>query len=149
MKDNYCGEMTLRYLKTNYSQAPKIHRSTDIINYLKSILDPDELNTYEVSYMLCLARDNSLLGFSKLSQGGRSSTIIDPIILFTTALLKGASSLILCHNHPSGQLQPSQADKDITYKIKEGGKILDIQLIDHLIINSEFNYYSFADEGAL
>lgn len=148
-EENYCGEMVLRYIKTNTSPAPQIKTSFRLVEYLKQTLDSDEINTYESAYLICLAKDLSLLGFSKIAQGGRNMTIMDPIIIFTTALLRGSSSIILVHNHPSGSLVPSQADKDTTEKIKQGGKILDIHLSDHIIINSQFAYFSFMDNGIL
>lgn len=149
MEDNYCGEMVLRYIKKDYSKPIKINSSNIIVEYLSLMLDADEINTYEFAYLICLGRDNSLLGFSRISQGGRNITVIDPITVFTTALLKGSSAIILVHNHPSGNLVPSQMDKDITYKIKEGGKLLGVALNDHIIIDSQFNHYSFANEGIL
>jgi len=149
MVDNYCGEMVLRYIKTNPGPAPMMNTSYKLVEYLKHTLDQDEINTYEFAYLICIARDMSLLGFSRISQGGRGSTIMDPLIIFTTALLRGSSNIILVHNHPSGMLVPSDSDKDITAKVKEGGKILGIHLSDHIIINAEFNYYSFADNGIL
>ena len=99
MVDNYCGEMVLRYIKTNPGPAPMMNTSYKLVEYLKHTLDQDEI--------------------------------------------------ILVHNHPSGMLVPSDSDKDITAKVKEGGKILGIPLSDHIIINAEFNYYSFADNGIL
>jgi len=149
MVDKYCGEMVLRYIKTNPGPAPKMNTSYKLVEYLKHTLDSDEINTYEFAYLICIARDMSLLGFSRISQGGRGSTIMDPLIIFTTALLRGSSNIVLVHNHPSGMLVPSDSDKDITAKVKEGSKILGIYLSDHIIINAEFNYYSFADNGIL
>ena len=83
-----------------------------------------------------------------ISQGGLSGTIIDVRIILKMALEKLACSIILCHNHPSGNLIPSQADKDITNKIKEAGKFMDIPVLDHLIIGNDA-YFSFADEGLI
>ena len=77
-----------------------------------------------------------------------TGTVADPKLIFVAALKSGATGVLLAHNHPSGNLTPSQADIDLTRKIKEGGKLLEIQLLDHLIITSE-GYYSFADEGLL
>jgi len=83
-----------------------------------------------------------------VSQGGISGTIIDVRIIMKMALDKLASSIILCHNHPSGNLIPSEADKEITKKIKEAGKFMDIPVLDHLIIGNDA-YFSFADEGLI
>jgi DNA repair protein RadC len=83
-----------------------------------------------------------------ISSGGISGTVLDTRVIFQGALLANASSLIIFHNHPSSNLKPSKADKDITNKIKKAGELLDIILLDHLII-TEHSYYSFADEGIL
>ena len=77
-----------------------------------------------------------------------TGTVCDPKIVFTVALNCGATSLILSHNHPSGNLYPSNADKEVTKKIKEGGLLLDIRLLDHIIISDE-NYFSFADDNII
>ncbi len=84
----------------------------------------------------------------EVSTGGISGTVADPKLIFVAALKAGASGMIVSHNHPSGNLTPSQADMELTRKLKEGGKLLEIQLLDHIIMTSE-SYYSFADEGLL
>jgi DNA repair protein RadC len=96
--------------------------------------------------LILLNRNNATLGWYKVSQGGISGTICDPKIIFTVALQTGASSIILAHNHPSGNLTPSQSDINLTKKIKEAGKILDISVLDHLIVSSN-GYKSLADDG--
>ncbi len=83
-----------------------------------------------------------------VSKGGISGTVTDVRIILQAALKSNASGLIICHNHPSGNLNPSESDTKITQKIKEAGNVMDIQLLDHLIINDE-DYYSFADNGLL
>jgi DNA repair protein RadC len=95
-----------------------------------------------------LNRASKPLGWVKISQGGITGTVADPRLIFQAALLTNSSALILSHNHPSGNLNPSQADIELTRKIKEGGKILEISLLDHLIISGD-GYYSFADEGMI
>lgn len=107
-----------------------------------------EINFCESSYVLFLDTRNRPLGIKQISKGGKKGTIVDPKIVFSIALKVGASGIILCHNHPSGELIPSQQDKSLTQKIKKGGDVLDIQVFDHLII-SENDYYSFADFGEL
>ena len=87
-----------------------------------------------------------ILGLSWVSLGGISGTVVDPKIIFQTALKSSSSGIILLHNHPSSNPNPSDADLKITTKIKEGGKLLDIDVPDHLIITSE-SYLSMADEG--
>jgi DNA repair protein RadC len=84
----------------------------------------------------------------QVSLGGVSGTVVDAKIIFKKALEIPASAIILCHNHPSGNLRPSGADIEITKKVKEGGALIDINVLDHLIV-SERGYFSFADEGML
>lgn len=98
--------------------------------------------------IMLLNRANRVLGLSKISTGGLAGTIADPKVIFQTALKANASAIILCHNHPSGNLNPSKADLCLTEKLKNAGKFLDIQIYDHIILTSE-SYYSFADEGLL
>ena len=102
----------------------------------------------EYFYVLYLNRNNQVLGCHQISKGGFTGTVIDVRVIFQIALKACSTSLICLHNHPSSNLSPSDADQQITQKIKEAGKLLDIQLLDHLIITSE-KYYSFADEGML
>ncbi len=101
---------------------------------------------HEEFWVLYLNRANVVIGKENVSKGGVSGTIVDPKVIFKAAVQFPASAIILAHNHPSGQLKPSQADHQITKKLKEAGKALDIPVLDHLIIG-DGNYYSFADEG--
>ena len=102
----------------------------------------------EYFYVLYLNRNNQLLGCHQISKGGFTGTVIDVRIIYQIALKACATSILAIHNHPSGNLSPSDADQQITQKIKEAGRLLDIQLLDHLIITSE-KFFSFADEGML
>jgi len=101
---------------------------------------------HEEFWVLFLNNSNKVISKSQLSKGGITGTIVDVRLVFKLALENGATSLILCHNHPSGNLDPSEADKQITTKLKTGGESLDVKVLDHLII-TETNYYSFVDEG--
>ena len=97
-----------------------------------------------------LNRSNRVLGVFPASAGGITSTVVDVRILLSIALTTLSTSVILAHNHPSGSLKPSQNDIDITFKIKEAAKFLDIAVLDHIILNGiENQYYSFADEGMI
>ncbi|MEO0899331.1 MAG: DNA repair protein RadC [Bacteroidota bacterium] len=102
----------------------------------------------EVFYILLLNRNNEIQAEKKLFQGGISSTIIDPRIVFREALQQLSSSIIIAHNHPSGSLTPSEADRRITEKLMKGAEILDLKILDHIIV-SQRGYFSFADEGLL
>jgi len=126
----------------------RIQNSRDAYDILKQIWNNETLELREEFKIILLNRANRVLGYYNLSTGGVSGTVADPKLIFQCALKANASSLVLAHNHPSGNLQPSQADIALTRKIKEGGKFLEIQLIDHLIYTTE-GYYSFADEGEL
>lgn len=103
---------------------------------------------HEEFWILFLNRSNKVIDRMKLSQGGISGTVTDVRLVMKKAIEYLASGIIVCHNHPSGNLNPSESDSKITTKIKEAGNLMDIQLLDHLII-SDKDYYSFADNGLL
>ena len=103
---------------------------------------------HEEFWVLFLNNSNKVILKSQLSKGGISGTIVDVRLVFKIALESGATGLILCHNHPSGTLMPSDADKHVTKKLKMAGDSLDVKVLDHLII-TETKYYSFVDEGIL
>jgi DNA repair protein RadC len=123
----------------------KITCSKDAYNAIK----PELLDLpHEAFYILILNRANQVIRKHLISSGGVSGTVADPKIIFKAALEHLASALILIHNHPSGNLKPSQADIMLTKKLKEAGSLLEIPVLDHIIFTDE-NYYSFADEGIL
>jgi len=103
---------------------------------------------YEEFWILLLNRGNKVLGKACVGEGGMSGTVVDPKKIFKIAIENNAAGIILCHNHPSGSLKPSDSDIKLTRKIKEAGLNLDISVLDHIIIGEE-KYYSFADEGML
>ncbi len=133
--------------KVNPSDRPKITRSQDGYNLLKSVWS-DKIEYVEEFCVVLLNRANKVLGISRISEGGLSSCIVDPRRVFQCALKANASSIILAHNHPSGQTRPSEADIQITKKIKTAGDYLEITVVDHIIV-TPYSYYSFADEGIL
>lgn len=127
------------------NEKPKIASSRDAYDLVKAdLLDI----AHEEFWIVLLNRANRVIKKSQISQGGVSGTVADPKIIFKVALEELASGIILAHNHPSGNLTASQADLDLTRKLKEGGKLLDIQVLDHLIVAGQ-RYFSFADEGVL
>lgn len=130
------------------SLRPKISHSNDACQILKQSWNESKLELVEQFKVMLLNRANKVLGILEVSTGGITGTVADPRLIFVAALKAGATGIILAHNHPSGNLNPSQQDIDLTRKIKEGGKLLEIQLLDHLIITSE-SYYSFSDEGLI
>lgn len=119
--------------------------SQQAFEYLQSIIGD---LTHEESHFITLNQASKIIAHHKTSQGGMAGTVMDPRIILKQALMDGASKIILAHNHPSGNLHPSEADKTITKKIKESAKLMDITLLDHLIITQK-SYFSFADEGLL
>ena len=140
-------EITLKY-KSSGVKKTKITNSQDIYELFKQMYDSDTLEYFESSIVIYLNRANNSIGWQKISQGGLSGTVIDIRIVLGTALKCGASSIIISHNHPSGNLFPSDADDKLTKQIFEASKIMEIQLLDHLIITSE-GYYSYADQGKI
>lgn len=103
---------------------------------------------YESFCVLLLNRGNRVIKVARISEGGITGTVVDQRKVFKLAIAHNATGIILGHNHPSGQLTPSSADNDLTNKMREAGKILDIPVLDHIIVGNG-NYYSYADEGKL
>lgn len=126
----------------------KVTRSTDAIEPLKVIIG-DSILIRESFVAILFNRQNISIGWYMVSQGGMTGTVVDPKLIFSHALKALACTILICHNHPSGNRQPSQADIDLTTKIKEGCKLLDITLLDHIILTEDEGYFSFADEGLL
>jgi DNA repair protein RadC len=122
-----------------------VRTSRDIAQYLQASLKD---YPYEVFAVIFLNRANKINHFEIISKGGITGTVADPRIILKKALEEDATSLVLCHNHPSGNLRPSRADEEITKKIKEAAGYFDITIIDHIIV-SEDGFYSFADDGIL
>lgn len=142
-------EIEIKYKKGQVLKQ-KITTSRDSFRVLKQLFDADTLEYCESFLIIYLNQANNTIGWERHSFGGLTSVIVDPRKIFATALKCGAVQLILSHNHPSGNLVPSPQDIAITQKMIEGGKLLDIRILDHLIISdSEISYYSFADEGKL
>ena len=126
-------------------QRTKVTSSKEIEIYLRSILK-DHSN--EVFAVLFLNQANKVKNFKIMSRGGITGTVADPRIILKQALDEGATSIVLSHNHPSGNLKPSAADQELTYKIKQAASYFDIKILDHIIVSDE-GHYSFADEGML
>jgi len=122
-----------------------VRSSSDLAQFLKATLKDYPFEVFGVVY---LNKANKINHFEIVSKGGMTSTVVDPRIIFKKAFEVEATSIVLCHNHPSGNLKPSRQDEDLTHKIKEAARYLDIQVIDHLIVSEE-GYFSFADEGIL
>ena len=130
------------------SDYPKINNSKDAELILRQHWS-DDMELLEEFNALFLNRSNGVKGFFHLSRGGVSNTYVDLKILFAAALKGMAPAVILAHNHPSGNFKPSQTDIELTKKVQAAGKLLEIQILDHLILIPNSGYYSFADEGSL
>jgi DNA repair protein RadC len=146
---NNIAEVQLIY-KTNIkpSDRPKITSSKDSYELIKQIWNSDTIELREEMKVLLLNRWHRVLGVYTISTGGVSGTVADPKLIFTAALKSNSSAIILCHNHPSGNTQPSESDIKLTRKCKEIGNLLEVKLLDHIIITADA-YYSFSDEGML
>jgi DNA repair protein RadC len=130
------------------SERPYITSSKTVYQLALQSWNPDTIEFFEQFKIMLLNQSNRVLGIYEVSSGGIAGTSVDLRLIFVAALKANAVSFIMIHNHPSGQVKPSEADKQITSKVKDAGRIMDITLLDHLIITPE-TYYSFVDEGAL
>jgi DNA repair protein RadC len=143
------SEVQLIYrTKFKASDRPQIKCSKDAYELFMEIWDLDTIEHHEEFMLMLLTRSNKVLGIASISKGGINGTVTDVRIVLQYAIKANSSGLIVCHNHPSGNLQPSESDTAITRKIKESAILMDIQLLDHLIINID-DYYSFADNGLI
>ena len=148
--NNEVSEVKLSYKsKVKASERPKVLNSKASFDILLKSFDHDTIELRETMKMLLLNRANKVLGVMDVSNGGTAGTVIDVKLIMQCALLSNASSIILCHNHPSGNLTPSTEDNNMTRKIKNACDIMSINLLDHIIITSEEKHYSYADEGRL
>jgi DNA repair protein RadC len=134
--------------KVKASNRPVIGSSKDAYGVLKQSWDENKIEFVEQFKVMFLNKANKVLGIYDVSTGGISGTVADPRVIFVAALKANACAIIISHNHPSGNLKPSRQDELLTEKIKQGGQLLDIRLLDHVIISTE-GYYSFADLGLL
>ncbi|MCX2431114.1 JAB domain-containing protein [Pedobacter sp. GR22-10] len=132
----------------NISERPKITSSQQTYCLLKQQWDMGKIAFLEEFKVILLNRSNHVLGIVEISMGGVSGTYVDPKVVFAVALKGNASGIILTHNHPSGSIRPSEADIKLTKRLVECGKLLDINVWDHIVL-SENSYYSFADDGVI
>ncbi len=139
---SYSGNLKLKDL-------PKVNSSHDAFELLYQNWDKKSIGLHESFKILLLNNANKVKGIYTLSSGGITGTLVDVRILFAVLLKSLTTSVILAHNHPSGNTNPSEADKRLTQKINKGGEYMDIKVLDHLIITPDGNYFSFADEGIL
>jgi len=138
-------ELGRRRQATGILQKTYVKSSNELAEFLKAKLKD---YSYELFGVVFMNKSNKINHFEIISKGGITSTVVDPRIIFRKAFDVDATSIVLCHNHPSGNLKPSRQDEELTHKIKEAAKYLDIKVIDHLIVSEE-GYFSFADEGLI
>ena len=148
--ENNISEVRLVYrTKVKASDRLQVKCSKDAYDIFMENWDLDSIEHIEEFKLMLLTRSNKVLGIASISKGGISGTVTDVRVILQYAIKANASVIIICHNHPSGNVQPSESDMKITRKIKESGNVMDVQLLDHLIIVPEGRYYSMADEGVL
>lgn len=143
----------IREVQVSYSSQRgklfQVKSADDAFEYFSQVWDKDTIGLHEEFRILLLNRANRVLGCFKVSQGGLTSTIVNMRIVFGTAVKALATSIILAHNHPSNNMQPSVEDKELTQKMNEAVRLLDINVLDHLILGTDNNYLSFSNEGWL
>lgn len=138
-------------LKSNSTdfKKVKIGSSLDAATFCRNFYR-DDIEVFESFFLLMLNNANNTIGYVKISQGGIVGTVVDVRILAKYAIESLATAVILCHNHPSGNLNPSEADKHITGKVKQALSLFDIKTLDHIILSpNENEYFSFGDEGII
>ena len=140
------SEYKLTKVKSDF-QRVLITSSKDGANFIRQFYS-DDIGIFESSFILLLDRSNHTIGYAKISQGGIVGTVVDVRLIAKYAIDSFASSVILAHNHPSGNLKPSESDEKITQQVLEGLKLLEVKLLDHVIL-TETNYYSFGDNGKI
>lgn len=147
MKNSVLSEIKVSYSNANREKL-KIAGSNTAFNLLLACWNKGTIELQEEFKILLLNRSNQVLGVYPLSKGGVSGTLVDPKLVFSVALKCNASGIILAHNHPSGNLNPSESDKTLTNKLIKASVYLDIKILDHLII-TKTGFTSFADEGLM
>ena len=132
--------------KDGDGQVYKVRTSNDAATFFRTIFNQDTILWTEESAMICLNRANEVIGYFKVSSGGTASTIMDAKVIFVQALQSGAHSIILAHNHPSGDLRPSEIDIKLTKQLIKGAQLLDMRVLDHIILTDK-SHTSMADNG--
>jgi len=141
------AEVQIKYLRNPSETKPIIVKNSTIaVEAYRTFFEGIEHR--ESCYLILLNRASEIIGFFLVSVGGITASVVDQRIIFQAALLSNSTAIILAHNHPSGNLEPSFADYELTQRIKSAGKFLDLPLLDHIIITRD-SYFSFADEGKL
>jgi DNA repair protein RadC len=144
------AEVNLVYRnKVKASERPKVKCSKDAHDIFIESWNPDSIEHIEEFKVLLMNPSNAVLGILNLSKGGLTGTVTDNRVVLQAAIKANAAGIIVCHNHPSGNVNPSESDTKSTMKLRDACNMMDIQLVDHLIITPEDEYYSFADNCVL
>lgn len=142
------AEITVSYSPAK-SDRPKIFSSKDSFRILANFYPPETINLKEYFVVLYLSQHNEVIGAYRLSEGGMTSTVADIRLILAVALQVAAKGIVISHNHPSGDVVPSDTDKYLTMQIKDACGYMDIKLLDHLILSGTGAYNSFSDEGII
>lgn len=140
--------LTVNYKGAKGAELVKITKSSEAAKLFRSFFNDGTINFQEEFMMLCMNTAGNVIGYYRVSKGGMVSTVVDIRVIAIIALQTTATKVMVAHNHPSGGLKPSEADINITRKINDGLRTLDIELVDHFIITDE-SYLSMADEGII
>jgi DNA repair protein RadC len=143
-----CSELELHYKRPLFDSMVHIKSSKDAETILRKYIDPNRINLKEFFWMMALTQANRLLGISEIASGSPQGVSMNIKEIFQTILLTNASAIIVAHNHPSGNLKPSQSDRAFTKKLQKLSSLMDVTLLDHVILSSE-DYYSFSDDRLL
>lgn len=146
--DCIVSEVQLKYKPQPLTES--LRSSSDIHQLLiKRVFDEETIGYKESFKVLLLNNANKLIGYTTISEGGLTSTVVDVRVVMQTALVSNATSIVLAHNHPSGTVRPSCQDDSLTKKIKSACELMDIRLLDHIIVTPFDDYYSYCEEGKL
>lgn len=146
---NYLKFVEVVYSAPKFDGSFKVNKSREAYLLLKRIWDNRKIDYKEFFYVLLLNRNNTVIGYSLVGVGSLTGTVVNVKEIFQLALLCNASGIVLAHNHPSGNLNPSDLDVKITSQIAEACKLIDVIIMDHIIMTSGNQYLSFSDEGLL
>ncbi|MEQ8526079.1 JAB domain-containing protein [Gracilimonas sp.] len=132
------AEVSLKYSsQKSYDEMPIITSPEEAAQFLRSIWDTDTIELREEFYIVLLSNTKQVLGYSKISTGTMTGTLVQPITVFQTAILGNANSILVCHNHPSGNLKASGADIQLSKRLRDAGKLLGIEVVDHIVLTKE------------
>ncbi len=150
LKINLVTELKVKYVpKRGRKPVGEILTSIDAFKIIYPLFNPDTIRLQEQFVVIYLNNASAVIGYFSCSIGGTTGTCVDNKIILSIALRCVARSMIIAHNHPSGKIVPSASDKKVTYSLKQAAEYLGVNLIDHLILSGDNNYYSFADHGIM